>query len=201
MFLTSNTQTRRQERIRYPADSGNKAQVCLSKTLLSTWVWSQHSRVRHERTAQCTTVSEKQEPEDTAYLVGIALGLIPSTKVYKYLCVCIHIYFYIFSILAFFTFYISYSMSTLPTFEHARAHLEKSPGLGSYFLPCGGRVSPAASDPHFIRQGSRPASFQAILSQPPHFTIRIYDYRYRVQHAAFYGRFRELNSGLSALHG
>lgn len=94
MFLTSNTQTRRQERINYPADSGNKAQVCLSKTLLRTWVWSQHSGVRHERTAQCNTVSEKQEPGVIVYSVGTALGLIPSTKIYKYLCVCIHIYLY-----------------------------------------------------------------------------------------------------------
>lgn len=95
MFLTSNTQTRRQERINYPADSGNKAQVCLSKNLLRTWVQSQHSGVRHERTAQCSTVSEKQEPENIAYSVGTALGLIPSTNIYKYLCVCIHLYLYI----------------------------------------------------------------------------------------------------------
>lgn len=95
MFLTSNTQTRRQERINYPADSRNKAQVCLSKNLLRTWVRTQRSGVGHERAAQCNTVSEKQEPRAIAYSVGTALGLIPSTKIYKYLCVCIHIYLYI----------------------------------------------------------------------------------------------------------
>lgn len=174
MFLTSNTQTRRQERINYPADSGNKAQVCLSKNLLRTWVQSQHSGVRHKRTAQCSTVSEKQEPEDIAYSVGTALGLIPSTNIYKYLCVCIHLYLYI---------------PTLTTpYQHC-PHLSMPGHTYRSHLGLVLTLYPVEAESHqlpLIRTSyTRVAGLQAILSQPPTSPYGCYDHRCRAQHAAF----------------
>lgn len=63
-------------------------------------------------------------------------------------------------------FYINYSISTLPTFEHTYRSQEQHLGLVLTFYPVEA-VSPDASHLYFIHQRSWPASFQAMLSQPP----------------------------------
>lgn len=105
----------------------------------------------------CLRKKKKKEPEAIAYLVGTALGLIPSTKIYKYLCGCIHIYFYI-------------SILTAPS-QHCPhsstlTQVRNTLGVVLTFYPVEA-VSLDASHLYFIHQGSWPASLQAMLSQPP----------------------------------